>query len=294
MALFTATGISDGDRLFADEIIIDENFVTIKSPRLFGGKQTALPIGKLAVTIKRPINGFFDVELTTENGKSVRLHSFTERESKMIQKLVQEKNINAVGTGREDNRPREQKSLQENGEDMMQSVDFLRRVDQRREKVISDNHEQETRVALSHEFKEEASYLVRFYKEADFEIVYDDDEIGRNRKIAGKFTRDCLTKAGRGRIRDAINQMKDKGDDNAYTSELELLLSLIDNIYRSFVYKELDSENKPRFPFGLDQQKIKDQLADQSVSLGIKMSRILSRVDRFITIIGNALKNIDL
>ena len=289
MVIFTASKHPDGNKLIPDEIIIDENSVTIKFPRSFGGKQISFPIGKMVVSIKRPIDNFCEIEFTTENGKSIRLHGFSEHEAKMIKNLINEKNINVANFRRKDYRSMEQKKkMQDNGEDMMQYGQFLHRVNQQREKILSVNKEQDTKVAISHGLKKEAAFLIRYYKDADFEIVDDDQEIYKNKKITEIFTRDCLTKAGRGRIRDSIEKIKDEENDNEYTYELELLLMLIGKIYDSVVYKELDAENKPRFPFGLDQQKIKVQLADKTVSQTIKMNRILHRVDSFIASIDNA------
>lgn len=57
--------------------------------------------------------------------------------------------------------------------------------------------ELDTKVSISHGLKEEAAYLIRYYKDADFEIVDDDQEIDKNKKITGIFTRDCLSKAGK-------------------------------------------------------------------------------------------------
>jgi len=283
MVRFTASGLLDGNKLFADEIIFEENSVTIKSQRLFGGKQTSFPNGKMAVSIKDPINGFCEVDLTTENGKSVGLYGFAEHEAKLIKNLIQEKNIQMDNSKKNNYRETVQKSMPDNGEDMMQYGVFLHRVDQLRKKALSVKKESDTKAEINTHLKEETACLIRFYKEANFEIVDDEEEIDNNIKIAGIFIRDCLTKSGRGRIRDVIQKMKEEEKHNEYTAELELLLALIDNIYNSLVYKELDAENKQRFPFGLDKQKIKDLLADHTVPENVKMSRILRRVDSFIS-----------
>lgn len=289
MIIFTASKLPDGNKLIPDEIIIDENSITTKSQGLFEGKRISFPIGKMVVSIKSSINSFCEIEFTTENGKSIRLHGFAEHEAKMIKSLIQEKNINLINSERDIYRSVKQKKMQDNGEDMMQYGQLLHRVDQQREKILSVNKELDTKVSISHGLKEEMAYLIRYYKDADFEIVDDDQEIDKNKKITGIFTRDCLSKAGRGRIKDSMEKIKDGEEDNEYTNELELLLTLIDKIYSSLVYKELDTENKPRFPFGLDQQTTKDTLADQTISQSIKMNRIIHRVDSYITRIGNAL-----
>jgi hypothetical protein len=288
MILFTASGLPDGGKLIPDEIGIQENSVIIKSIRILGGKQTSFPIGKIVVVIKKSIHSFFEVELMPEIGKHVSLYGFTEHEAKMIQRIIREKNIGVAESGNEDYRSEEQRADRDNGENMMLYGGFLQRVDQQREKVISDNNEQDARVVRCHSLTNEAFYLIRCYKEADFEIVYDDDEIDKNKGITGVFIRDCLTKSGRERIRKSIEKIRDDKKGNAYTNELELLLALIDKIYSSSVYQELDVQNKPRFPFGLDQKKVKEKLADQSLSQSAGISRITGRVNSFIARIENA------
>jgi hypothetical protein len=293
MVQFTASGLSDGNKLIPGKLIIDENSVTIKSPRLFGRKKISFPIGQIIVSIKRPANGFCEVEFLV-NGKSFSIPGFTVHEAKMIKSMIQEKNTSVVISGSEDYRSEVQKRFPNTGEDMMQFGQLLRLVDQQREKHLSVIKVKNSRAILNDSLKKEMAYLIRSYKEADFEIVDDEEEIDKNRKITGIFITDCLTKAGRGRISYALDRIQDEEEDNEYTNELELLLILIDNIYSSLVYNELNSENKPRFPFGLDQKKVRDKLADPSVSNSAKMTRITGRVDNFITRICNTLKSNDL
>ena len=175
----------------------------------------------------------------------------------------------------------------------MQFGQLLRLVDQHREKQFSDVKEKASRVMIRISLQKEAVNLVRWYNDLDIEVLEDEDELDKNKKITALFISDCHTKAGRERIRVAIKQIRDDGKYNEYTYVLEGLLTLIDNIYGSLVYKELDSENKPIFLFRLDQKKVRDKLADRSVPKIDKMERIISCVESFITRIGNALKNSD-
>ena len=290
MVLFTASRLTDGNKLTPDKIIIDEKSVTLKSPRLFGGKQTSFPIGQMGVSIKNPDNGFCEIEFSV-NSKSFRIQGFTVPEAKMIKSMIQDKNINATNSGREDYQLVLHKGAHDNGEDMMQYGNLLHRVNTQREKCLSVVKEKKSTVMISYGLKKEAADLIRYYNGLDIEILDDDAEIDKNRKITGIFIRDCLTKTGRGRIRDAIEQVKDDEEDNEYTNGLECILTMIDIIYSSLVYKALDSENKPMFPFGLDKKKVVDKIADLSISNSHKMSRITGSIDSFITKLGNALKN---
>jgi hypothetical protein len=95
MVQFTASGLSDGNKLIPGKLIIDENSVTIKSPRLFGRKKISFPIGQIIVSIKRPANGFCEVEFLV-NGKSFSIPGFTVHEAKMIKSMIQEKNTSVL------------------------------------------------------------------------------------------------------------------------------------------------------------------------------------------------------
>ncbi len=290
MVLFTASRLSDGNKLTPDKIMIEENSVIFKSPRLFGGKQTSFPLGQMGVSIKNPDNGFCEIEFSL-NSKSFRIQGFTIHEAKMIKSMIQETHINVVNSGIDDYQPVMERGGHDNGEDMMQYGNLLHRMKKHPKKCLSVVKEKKSTVMISNGLKKEAANLVRWYNSLDIEILDDDAEIDKNKTITGIFIRDCLTKAGRDRIRNAIEKIKDEEEDNEYTNGLECILTMIDTIYSSLVYKELDSENKPRFPFGLDQKKVRDKLADPSVPYSYKMSRITGRVDRFMTIIGTALKN---
>jgi hypothetical protein len=270
--------------------MIEENSVIFKSPRLFGGKQTSFPLGQMVVSIKNTDNGFCEIEFSV-NSKSFRIQGFTIPEAKMIKSMIQDKNINATNSGIDDYQPLVNKGVRDNGEDMMQYGNLLHRMENHRKKCLSVVRVKNPPVMINNGLKKEAADLIRYYNGLDIELLDDDAEIDKNKKITGIFVSDCLTKAGRGRIRDVIKQVKDDEEDNEYTNGVECILTMIDIIYSSLVYKALDSENKPMFPFGLDKKKVVDKITDLSVSNSHKMSRITRSVDNFITRIGTALKN---
>ena len=205
--------------------------------------------------------------------------------------MIQDKNINATNSGGEDYRSAVLKMTHANGEDMMHYGNLLRRIEKHRDKCLFVVKEKKSTVMISNGLKKEAADMIRYYNGLDLELLDDDSEIDKNKKITGIFIKDCLTNSGRGRIRDALKQVRESEEDNEYTNGLECILRMIDIIYSSLVYKELDFENNPVFPFGLDEKKVRDNLADPSVSNSAKMNRITGRVDRFITKLGNALKN---
>jgi hypothetical protein len=87
MNRFTASRLSDGNKLFPDEILIDETSVTIKSPRLFGGRATTFPLGQITVSVNLPFLGFCDLNFYA-NGTSVSVHGFTDLDANNIKWLI--------------------------------------------------------------------------------------------------------------------------------------------------------------------------------------------------------------
>jgi hypothetical protein len=95
---FTAKRISKGNFFWPDEITIDDNSVTIKSPYLFGGKSKSFPIGQISVAIDNPMVGYSDITLFS-HGTHMRIHGFTVSDTKKIKRLIEE---GKTGNGRDD------------------------------------------------------------------------------------------------------------------------------------------------------------------------------------------------
>lgn len=86
---FTASRLSDGNKLFPDEVIIDSKTVTIKSPKLFGGKSKIFPVNQVTVSIHSPLVGFSDITFFSQ-GTSATVHGFTIAEANKINKMISE------------------------------------------------------------------------------------------------------------------------------------------------------------------------------------------------------------
>jgi hypothetical protein len=91
MPTFTASRLSEGNRIFPDQIIIDEDSVTIKSPRLFGGNATSFPLGQITMSVDSPFIGFCDIKFYSQ-GTNICVHGFTDNDSKRIKRLINERN----------------------------------------------------------------------------------------------------------------------------------------------------------------------------------------------------------
>ncbi len=88
---FTASRLSEGNQIFPDEINIDDTSVTIKSPKLFGGKSKSFPLGQISVSINTPMVGFSDITLFSQ-GTGMSVHGFTSSDAKSIKYYI-EKNV---------------------------------------------------------------------------------------------------------------------------------------------------------------------------------------------------------
>lgn len=85
---FTASRLSDGNKMFPDEINIDDNSVTIRSPKLFGGKSKSFPLGQISVSINTPMVGYSDITLVSQ-GTGMSVHGFTSSDAKRIKSLIE-------------------------------------------------------------------------------------------------------------------------------------------------------------------------------------------------------------
>jgi hypothetical protein len=85
---FKASRLSDGNNVFPDEISIDDNSVTIKSPKLFGGVSKSFPVGQITVSINTPLIGFSDITLFSQ-GARMSVHGFSSGEAKKIRTLIE-------------------------------------------------------------------------------------------------------------------------------------------------------------------------------------------------------------
>jgi len=89
MKAFTASRLSEGNKLFPARIIIDDNKVTLKVPGFFSGKEMSIPYSRISsVDIECPFVGYSDIIIETTGEGSINAHGFTNAEVKEMKDLI--------------------------------------------------------------------------------------------------------------------------------------------------------------------------------------------------------------
>lgn len=95
MEKFTASRLSDGNKIFPPEIHLDEQTLTVKMPGLFNGKSQTFNYGNISsVSVHTPLVGYSTITFYAA-GTKVSAHGFTKAEVKRIQSLIEEGKSNA-------------------------------------------------------------------------------------------------------------------------------------------------------------------------------------------------------
>jgi hypothetical protein len=86
---FTASRLSEGNKVFPAEIIIEPNGLTVKIPGLFSGKSKHLDYQNIGeVSIDAPVIGYSTITFFTA-GTKVSAHGFTSNEVKKIRQAIE-------------------------------------------------------------------------------------------------------------------------------------------------------------------------------------------------------------
>ena len=89
MKTYTASHLSEGNRVIASKIIIDEFGVTFKAPKLFAGNEKTIPFTRISsVNIICPFVGFSTIILETTDEGKIDAHGFTESEVKEMKEII--------------------------------------------------------------------------------------------------------------------------------------------------------------------------------------------------------------
>jgi uncharacterized membrane protein YdbT with pleckstrin-like domain len=89
MSSYTASRLSEGNKLFPCVILIDEQAVTFKIPGFFNGKETTIPMNRISsVDIETPLIGYSTIIIETTGEGSIRAHGFTKAEVKEMKKGI--------------------------------------------------------------------------------------------------------------------------------------------------------------------------------------------------------------
>lgn len=87
---FTASRLSEGNKVFPAEIYLEENNVEIKAPGLFSGDSKYLNYEDItAIEVDSPMIGFSTLRLF-HNGNKVEIHGFSKSDIKEIRRIIDE------------------------------------------------------------------------------------------------------------------------------------------------------------------------------------------------------------
>jgi uncharacterized membrane protein YdbT with pleckstrin-like domain len=89
MNRYSASRLSEGNKIFPCVISIDDQTVTFKLPGFFNGKETTIPMSRISsVDIETPLIGFSTIIIETTGEGSIRAHGFTQSEVKEMKKDI--------------------------------------------------------------------------------------------------------------------------------------------------------------------------------------------------------------
>lgn len=165
MNRFTASRLSDGNKMFPDEILIDETSVTIKSPRLFGGRATTFPLGQITVSVNSPFLGFCDLNFYA-NGTSVSVHGFTDSDAKNIKWLISnggdfKRKKKIYDNDIEDEEDTDEDDTQDVGGELEEDIESLKKEIEEKDKLINRLRE---RIKEHNESDEEWLRAIEYWK----------------------------------------------------------------------------------------------------------------------------------
>ena len=94
---YIASRLSEGNKLFPAEILVEETGLTIKIPGFFSGDETSLPYSSIsAVEIDTPLIGYSTIRFY-HNGNKVEAHGFSKSDVQEIRDAVENGRAKARG-----------------------------------------------------------------------------------------------------------------------------------------------------------------------------------------------------
>lgn len=89
---YTASRLSEGNKVFPSKLIFDDNGVTFKVPSFFSGKETTIPYSRISsVNVESPFVGFSTIIIETTGEGSISVHGFTKDEVKLMKEFLLKK-----------------------------------------------------------------------------------------------------------------------------------------------------------------------------------------------------------
>ena len=92
METYSASRLSEGNKVFPCKITIGDNGVTLQLPSFMSGKETTIPFTRIsAVDIDCPFVGYSSITIATAGEGRIMAHGFTKSEVKEMKELLLEK-----------------------------------------------------------------------------------------------------------------------------------------------------------------------------------------------------------
>ena len=89
MEIFIASRLTAGNKLFPDQIIVDQDGVTLKIPGLFSGNEKTIPYTRISsVNVVCPFIGYSTISIETTGEGSIKAHGFAKSEVTRIKELI--------------------------------------------------------------------------------------------------------------------------------------------------------------------------------------------------------------
>ena len=81
MKIYTASRLSEGNKIFPSKLVIDETGVTLKSPSWLGGNETTIPFSRISsVNIDCPFIGYSTIIIETTGVGQISVYGFLKSE----------------------------------------------------------------------------------------------------------------------------------------------------------------------------------------------------------------------
>jgi hypothetical protein len=89
MSTYTASRVSEGNRIFPCKIVIDTLGVTVHIPGLFKGEERTIPFKRISsVDIQTPLIGYSSISIESTGEGLIYAHGFTKSEVKEMKRTI--------------------------------------------------------------------------------------------------------------------------------------------------------------------------------------------------------------
>lgn len=89
MLTFTASRLSEGNSLFPSQMILSDNYLTIRVPGLFSGDEVSLPYNVIStVHVDTPMIGYSSIYINLYGTEMVGIHGFLQREVTYMRDII--------------------------------------------------------------------------------------------------------------------------------------------------------------------------------------------------------------